>query len=203
MQPGLLRQSPYRQQITFLALAGYLCAVWGFPVSTPLVKSDGRPFPCQDHQCGCSSADDCWHSCCCYTASEKLAWAKKHGVEVPAQHATHLHAAAKGESTCCHSDAKRGCCASAKNAAPSCCSAAKPTPQAKQAPAGSTVKFVSAFAARKCRGLPTLWCSSGAVVPPPATIQWSHDWNVVEQLETVDRLPRGLSASPPVPPPKI
>jgi len=67
-----------------LALAGYLTATVGFPLPA-VVKDVSRPFPCQNHSCGCLNADQCWRSCCCYSAAEKLAWAQTHQVEPPAE----------------------------------------------------------------------------------------------------------------------
>jgi hypothetical protein len=44
----------------------------------------GERFPCESCGCGCSSAQECWTNCCCYTPSERLAWAAAHRVEPPA-----------------------------------------------------------------------------------------------------------------------
>ncbi|MFG0285843.1 MAG: hypothetical protein ACF8R7_15615 [Phycisphaerales bacterium JB039] len=40
----------------------------------------GEPFPCEDHACGCSSADDCFDDCCCFTDAQIAAWAAQRGV---------------------------------------------------------------------------------------------------------------------------
>lgn len=57
------------------------------PVSAAMnaaVKKDlSKPFPCMNRACGCLNADQCWHSCCCFTMREKLAWAAENGVEPP------------------------------------------------------------------------------------------------------------------------
>lgn len=47
-------------------------------------KACSEPFPCQNCRCGCSSAEQCWTSCCCYSLRERLAWAKKNKVAPPA-----------------------------------------------------------------------------------------------------------------------
>src|SRR5262245_40642907 len=67
-----------------VGLVAYLAAVLGFPVLQPSRKAGGLPFPCQDHPCGCMTADDCWANCCCFSKQERLAWAREHQVEVPA-----------------------------------------------------------------------------------------------------------------------
>ncbi|HWL06881.1 MAG TPA: hypothetical protein VNQ76_00550 [Planctomicrobium sp.] len=47
-------------------------------------KDRSQPFPCQDRPCGCRSANQCWQKCCCFTNEQKLAWAERNGVKVPA-----------------------------------------------------------------------------------------------------------------------
>lgn len=72
-----------------------LCGLFVFPV--PLVEIGGRsggrgvagkdtsvPFPCMLKACGCRNAEDCWRGCCCFTNTQKLAWARKNSVDVPA-----------------------------------------------------------------------------------------------------------------------
>lgn len=39
--------------------------------------------PCEDHLCGCTNAHECWAACCCFTTSQRLAWAIENGVEPP------------------------------------------------------------------------------------------------------------------------
>ena len=203
MQRSLLWHLPFRRWVTCFAAAGYLMAVWGFPLPVQRAKHNGRPFPCQDHQCGCASADECWHSCCCYSATQKLAWAKRHHVEVPHEHRAQLAAAAKRESSCCH-DRQIACCSSKKVSAPrSCCARHQPEPKARPTTdEGLSIKFVSAVAMRTCRGLPTLWCVSGAVLPPPARIGWQPAFNVVGQLAILDCAAFRLPVAPAVPPPR-
>ena len=41
-------------------------------------------FPCESRGCGCSSAVECWTFCGCSTRAEKLAWARREGVQPPA-----------------------------------------------------------------------------------------------------------------------
>ncbi len=85
------------------ALCGFLVANLGLPLIDPASlataqKDKSKPFPCQDRPCGCMSADACMRSCCCFTANERLAWAKAHDVEpIP-----ELVAAAKQESATSH-----------------------------------------------------------------------------------------------------
>ncbi|MBL8809916.1 MAG: hypothetical protein JNM43_07060 [Planctomycetaceae bacterium] len=55
------------------------------PVSAPIrtQKDTSEPFPCQNRPCGCSSADQCWKKCCCFTNQQKVTWAKKNDVSIP------------------------------------------------------------------------------------------------------------------------
>ncbi|MFI4897054.1 MAG: hypothetical protein ACIARR_04435 [Phycisphaerales bacterium JB059] len=41
-------------------------------------------YPCAGGMCGCSSARACWTTCQCQPLSAKVAWAHRHGVEIPA-----------------------------------------------------------------------------------------------------------------------
>ncbi|HVU86010.1 MAG TPA: hypothetical protein VHD36_01735 [Pirellulales bacterium] len=71
-----------------LGLIGFLVANTGLPVVRPLGprgKDKSRPFLCQDRPCGCMSADECLRGCCCFSARERLAWARSNDIEVPAE----------------------------------------------------------------------------------------------------------------------
>lgn len=46
-------------------------------------KDQSQPFPCQNRPCGCRSAEQCWKKCCCFSNSQKIAWAKANSVKVP------------------------------------------------------------------------------------------------------------------------
>lgn len=62
-----------------------LVALFPLPViSVPshAVKDLSTPFPCQHRRCGCMSAAQCKKKCCCFSAEQKVAWAKKNGVSV-------------------------------------------------------------------------------------------------------------------------
>ena len=76
-----------------------LCAmVFPPPLSQNPVNTEGKdssePFPCQDRPCGCQTASQCWKKCCCFTNTQKIAWAKSRGVSVP----EYVKAAAQRES---------------------------------------------------------------------------------------------------------
>lgn len=72
-----------KRLLTFLLVAAMLA--WGTGVSIPVpnFKDTSVPFPCQDHDCSCRNARNCWNHCCCQTRAQKLAWAEKQGVTPP------------------------------------------------------------------------------------------------------------------------
>src|SRR6202035_3152816 len=72
-----------QKAVALLLLLGILVEVAGIPVVRVSKKDRSRPYPCQDRPCGCASADECWHHCCCMNNKEKLAWARAHGVTPP------------------------------------------------------------------------------------------------------------------------
>jgi hypothetical protein len=89
-------------------MAVAICSV-GVPLPAQTARKSGDPFPCQHCACGCKDAESCWRNCCCHTNSEKLAWAKRHGVKPPA----FVIAAARQEE-CCDEGHVKACCKSAK-----------------------------------------------------------------------------------------
>ena len=181
--------------LAIAALGGFLGAVLGVPVVRLAPKKDlSQPFPCQDHRCGCMSADQCWQSCCCFTNREKLAWAAEHGVRPPA----YVFAAAAREKpvaltqSCCHSHSKSCCDDDA-----SCCE--------KDESAEShtwSIEFVSAIQARKCRGQAELWLALGAVAPPPAAVAVSVELLRGDILVVAAESIVGISHPPVAPPPR-
>ncbi len=89
-------------------------------IAAPVMSEDSSgkdlsaPFPCQSRRCGCRSAKQCWKKCCCFTDTQKVAWAKANRVTLPA----FVVAAAKREApvaqgtcraaeACCSKDVRR------------------------------------------------------------------------------------------------
>lgn len=67
--------------IAGVVLAWLFVPFLGVPLSTSLKKDRSVPFPCQNRSCGCMSATDCKHGCCCFSASERREWARQRGIE--------------------------------------------------------------------------------------------------------------------------
>ncbi len=173
-----------------LMLAAYLLTVAGFPVQGSAKKHGSHPFPCQDHDCGCSSAEECWTNCCCFSPAQHLAWAKEHGVEPPAY--TVLPAATDSEPA--HADHECARCEAPKtqDALPcpdlmaqvddgqktdECClehsHSANQEVQPSSAPG---IRWAMGVNIMRCRGFSTLWVASGSVAPPPPALTWSPRW---------------------------
>jgi hypothetical protein len=66
-----------------------------------------------------------------------------------------------------------------------------------------TVRFVSGDAWRRCRGLPTMWITTGAALPLPASVRWQFSWDVVEWLSTSTPALYDGCLAPPIPPPRV
>jgi hypothetical protein len=66
-----------------VTLAAYLTAALGVPLPAATAKDVSAPFPCQDHPCGCRTAEQCWTNCCCFTPEQRWAWARQRAVRPP------------------------------------------------------------------------------------------------------------------------
>jgi hypothetical protein len=128
--------------LTCLTVA--ICSV-GVPMPARSERKAGdTPFPCQDCPCGCKDAETCWRDCCCFTNQQKVAWARKHRVAIPA----FVVVAAKREG--CDGQCERACCeaktASVKLAVkkPACCA------RREAACVSCTVKSVAARTCSRC-----------------------------------------------------
>jgi hypothetical protein len=141
---------------SLLRLAGLLTAVavgiatLGIPLPLPVLKDTSEPFPCMNCGCSCLNAEMCWRECCCFTNTEKLAWAEKHGVKVPGY--LFAQAAEEGDPTRAEDLAPlKPCCRARAIAArqASCCSK-RPGICETEAPA--FVPGVLGIHALKCQG---------------------------------------------------
>lgn len=76
-------------------------------------ESSVERFPCEDCGCGCRTARQCWSGCCCFSVDERLAFARKHGIQPPPEllaqvsdgrklSAVENDAKPTSESGCCH-----------------------------------------------------------------------------------------------------
>ena len=170
-----------------VGLLGFLVANTGLPLvqrcPLQLAKDKSTPFPCQDRPCGCMSAEECFRGCCCFTARQRVAWAKEHDVAAPPE----LIAAAEHE----HADGDdhehaEGCCtaanapATAGKASTAACAgcddghAAEKHSETHQAVAGQVCHWSSGWPLPRAGPLSVLTFSA---LPPVAAVNYQFDWH--------------------------
>jgi hypothetical protein len=77
------------------------------PIPIRVVKVSTTSYPCQSRPCGCDSADQCWEDCCCFSDTEKLAWAVANDIQPPAwfvrkmNSVVSVHVDCKSQKRCC------------------------------------------------------------------------------------------------------
>ena len=214
----------YRQRFCVgLMLVAYLSTVAGFPVFGSSKKHGSHPFPCQEHECGCTSAEECWTHCCCFTPEEHLTWAKEHAVEPPAYAvlpgvAESEPAHADHDCAHCHADENRGSCVVDRESFDSlipyaiaeqhqdstgCCKQ-KPEAVGQEVQKKTTgFRWLLTMNALGCRGFSTQWASSGSVAPPPPIFTWQPLWQPAGDLWVRD-LDISFRLTPPLdPPPRL
>lgn len=174
------------------ALAAYVAAALGGPLPLSAGQTNTQPFPCQQHACGCRSAEVCWKHCCCFSAEEKLAWAAAQHFDPPsyAEKPAEL-----GWRTVRQRDSEFGQHSCDK---PCCqvqdCGASAPRP-AKHPDSNRGVNCP------RCPGHSTVWVTTGTM-PPPTPLSWQPYFIVNAWLVDLDFTAPVLPTFPPVPPPR-
>ncbi len=169
----------YRLWVTGVAIV-YLLVALEIPLPVFAHKETGQSFPCQDHPCGCESAEQCWRGCCCFTVEERWEWARAHNVEPPAyaekpketEDAAGWNTVKLRDRALRASEAKS--CCSAKPERISCCRAAAKRSE-KSPPTEGHIRWTTALKAWQCRGSSTLWISVGSVLPASPRAAWVFD----------------------------
>ncbi|MCS6975880.1 MAG: hypothetical protein NZM31_02565 [Gemmatales bacterium] len=193
-----------------LFAVSHLLATLGVPLPANAFKDLSVPFPCQNNPCGCRTAQECWLHCHCHTLEQRLAWAKKHGVEPPSYLQDRL---ARGWDTRKKSQRRtgtdNGCslCQDSPNPlpqGPSCCSSSPCAsccePEDKKHP--TKCQWFAALAELHCQGLSLWWAWTGASLPPPLPICWSVEQPLCGFVTTLDTRFSQRSDRPPLPPPR-
>ena len=162
-------RSSARRLFVGLCVFAHLAATIGFPIRQPVeTVPTAATFPCQQRRCGCNSADNCWRSCCCYSAQEKLVWAKEHGVTPPEYAIAAAEEEALAQRSCCRQDLATNIALDQSDDSPGGCCKSSPVSESKVSSAPeSDWDWVIGIQARKCQGLSSSWLVSGAVVIPP------------------------------------
>ena len=166
-----------RRLAAWLALVGQGAAVLGLSLPPVAAKDRSSPFPCQQRQCGCLRAADCWSHCCCFSAAERLKWAREHQAEVPDSLVEQVRQSPDASPS--------GCCL---KKAPTLTSAAKGWQR------------VFGLMARQCQGQDTLWGACEPSPPPPRAVTWSFDARPAAYWPWQSRRTPVVSQVPPVPP---
>lgn len=186
--------------VCLLVALGVCLSCVPLPVGWLTAKDLSTPFPCQHRACGCRSADQCWKKCCCFTNTQKVAWANQHAVALPDS----VLIAAKAEVLIA---AKAECAVSTP--AKSCCASKTVTATTMNQDEGhlepsTRVEFVVTALVNQCQGQYWFWnalpwaveCPADAVIAGATT-------DPGESLESPDAWLTQLSYRPPVPPPRI
>ena len=186
--PNLPAVRARRRATAILMVVAYLLTLAGLPTQSSSAR-DLRPFPCQAHRCACQSADACWSHCCCFTQSQRLAWARANDVDPPADEVAGHDAASDSEhdhpaAACCHTPDRNH---------------ERPTTACGHKSKGASSPGVRAA---KCHGVSTLWVTSGAVVPLELTPSWAFDWVVVGRVSATYLDLLTVVLDPAVPPPR-
>lgn len=174
--------------VSLTVLFAVCCSLIPLPVGQRVVKDLSQPFPCQQRACGCRSADQCWKKCCCFTNSQKVAWAKAYRVIPP---------------PLVVSAARRECSLAAKSAEGCCVTGGSRAVPAAAAPADDeTTEYLVVVLAQQCQGQPWAWS-----VLPWAVMPQPEGCSVVAPLvgekltlESASLIESGVI--PPVPPPR-
>lgn len=210
------------RRLIALAVLLSVCASF-FPLPMGTVPSQGKdrsePFPCQNRPCGCTSAEQCWKQCCCFTNAEKVVWAKKNCVTPPqfvvdaalAESSTLVvedEASSKKpcphctkSTTCEHSHSCHQTSSQTKCSSTSRRDHQHPGEEHEQSEEDST-RFVIGIEMMRCRGQGVFWNSL-----PWTVIPVSHVPEFRTEPQSWDRpvsvASGSIAAEPPEPPPKL
>jgi hypothetical protein len=209
------RRFTYRS-VACVALVGYLAAAIGFPLPRLPQKDHSRPFPCQDHPCGCQTAEQCWRHCCCFSPEERFVWARAHDVEPPSYAE---RSAAGGWQTarlcdgvvCTHCGDRQGCQPASGPVQKSCyakhkdvepCGAQESSHRSGAKPrVPACVPWLLGVTAMGCQGATNLWLCMGAVLPP-IPLTWTESFLPADWLCNRNASSVLLPSIPPEPPPR-
>lgn len=166
------------------------------------IKGHSQPFPCQNRPCGCRTAEQCWKKCCCFTNTQKVAWAKACGVHPP----QFVVAAANREQetrgcasrTCCSKCSKHSSAAKQKTPASSVGKIDSP----RHGKRDRHVTLVIGVFAQECQGQGWGWHSLPWSVLPEGPACLIMEQSQPEHCPPIsDSCPK-RTLKPPVPPPR-
>ena len=162
-----------------------------FPVSVRFSAVEGKdqsePFPCQDRPCGCRTAAQCWKKCCCFSNSQKVAWAKSHGVQVPEEVVTAARKEALATASC---ESSGKCCATVGAVPPR--------------PVRSRTKLVIGVEALRCGGVDVTLAGQLISLQPPTGLELVISEVLTGEVLVLSDSPLApIEQEPPTPPPRF
>lgn len=193
----------------------YSLVMFGVPLPESVSDRDtGQPFPCQDHRCGCDSAEQCWQSCCCFTLGQRLAWARRNDVTPPEfvvrrvglREREQIASPALGEN-CCSQNAGASETSVGRHGSEE--STSDRTQHANCSNVDLSVDkskrrmhFVISIRSLKCRGLGTSWAQIGDFVPTGPQSLGQFDPLLVGTVVILGCQLDDIAFPPPLPPPR-
>lgn len=180
-------------------LAALTAASLGIAVPKIVQRVSDELYPCMSCACSCASAEACWRNCCCFTQTEKLAWAAANGVTPPAFVVT--AARAEAELPPCCRKRVASCCKKKS----SCCQ--KPSEErevARQmsATGNRSSKTVLLIDELRCQGVGVHWTMLPPCVVPPLVSADETPPCQPELLAFSDCLYSSQAVPPELPPPE-
>jgi hypothetical protein len=197
----------YRLGILGVGLV-YLVAALEIPLPVFVHKISSQPFPCQDHACGCQTAEQCWSHCCCFTVEERWTWAREHNVDPPAYAEKPAPPSSPpkvggdegghGWNTVKLRDRDCDTTAAAKDC---CCCTHEPAAPAKEH-SDASGRWITMMTTWRCQGYSTLWISAGAVLPV-SSLTLSLDFAPPSRVCLPSLRADAVPSTPPDPPPRL
>jgi len=202
-----------------------------FPIPIPVLRlsePDEVPYPCQGGHCGCSSAHQCWTSCCCMSLEQRLEWASSRGIEPPvyakqmqntnrsvqpvsrmnSKTSQSEHSKRDCSRPCCRKEsqpqAENGKTVTATESKPSCCAdgslAKNNKPQSGSAP--SKLQLLISVKALECQGLFMELAIHMGFIPLDRCVTLERAPGLTWIIPFLNCVARPVSQQPPVPPPR-
>ncbi len=197
----------HRLQLVVLvaALLSQLLVSLGLPLPAVCarLKDTSTPYPCMDHPCGCLSAEQCWAcACCCFSMTEKLAWAAEHHYTPPPSAykiaAEEAHAGGLASPSCCPE-----CNTQEQPQTASCCAHAVHQADCCHSTTLRGVVVVLGISALRCQGQAASGLlASLPAVPPVPPLAGLEQPTGDEMLPLLSLFFPSLLVTPPTPPPR-
>ncbi len=145
-----------------LAFGCLVLSFVGIPLPAGMKKDRSVPFPCQDRACGCMSAADCKHGCCCFSEAQRREWARQRRLdpETVAPAANKLAVEKPHSQASCCGTAGCDCCSATRRSAPEA---------SKKSIETDEDDVVLLWQAKRCQGQGEWWLSIVFVMPPMPT----------------------------------